>query len=171
MPTPGDPVRVVMTKWGGRPHWEYDATYLGADVHGEWLGVPRGTHYARPGMEFVATFASAVLVPAGGAAHVAGFNDEHAKAATYVDMTTPAQWEGATLHAVDLDLDVVRLQDGTVFLDDEDEFAEHQVSYGYPADVVAMTERSAADVLAAVQRGAAPYDGSHQVWLDRLLSR
>ena len=53
MPSPGDPVRVVMTKWGGRPHWEYDATYLGSDEHGDWLGCPVATHYSRPGMAFV----------------------------------------------------------------------------------------------------------------------
>ena len=63
------------------------------------------------------------------------------------------------LRAVDLDLDVIRLPDplppvesapwdvppagpGEVFVDDEDEFAEHQVLYGYPADVVAAAQAS-----------------------------
>jgi hypothetical protein len=160
-----------MSKWGGRPHWEYDATFLGADEHGQWLGCPTGTFYSRPGMEFVATFAGVVLVPAGGAAHLAAFNDEHAVAATYVDMTTPPVWEGSALHAVDLDLDVVKLQDGTIYLDDEDEFAEHRVTFGYPLDVVAMAERSAAEVLADVRAGAAPYDGTADRWLARLAHR
>ena len=61
-----------MTKWGDRPHWEYDAVFLGSDEHGDWLGCPRGTFYSRPGMEFVATFAGVVLVPAGGAAAPGG---------------------------------------------------------------------------------------------------
>lgn len=157
-----------MTKWGDRPHWEYDALYLGSDGHGEWVGCPVGTRYHRPGMDFLAEFAGVVLVPADGAAHLAAFNDERARAAVYVDMTTPARWHGSTLRSVDLDLDVVRLQDGTVYLDDEDEFAEHQVAFGYPADVVAMAEESAAQVLAAVQRGEAPYDGAAGPWLDAL---
>jgi len=160
-----------MTKWGDRPHWEYDATFLGADEHGEWLGCPTGTFYARPGMEFVATFAGVVLVPVGGAAHLAAFNDAHAGAATYVDMTTPPAWEGTVLHAVDLDLDVVKLHDGHVYLDDEDEFAEHQVSFGYPPGVVTMAERSAAEVLAAVRHGLAPYDGTADAWLAALTRR
>ena len=159
-----------MTKWGGRPHWEYDAVYLGSDQHGDWLGCPRGTHYRRPGLDFVAQFAGVMLVPAGGAAYLAAFNDEHAQAAVYVDMTTPPAWDGAVLRSVDLDLDVVRRQDGTVYLDDEDEFAEHQVAYGYPAEVVAMAEQSAASVLAAVQQGAAPYDGTADAWMDALLT-
>ncbi len=157
-----------MSKWGGRPHWEYDARYLGADQHGDWLGCPVGTFYRRPGLEFVAPFAGVVLVPAGGAAHLAAFNDEHANAWTYVDMTTPPVWDGTTLRAVDLDLDVVKRQDGTVFLDDEDEFLEHQTAFGYPPEVVAMAERSAAEVLAAVRAGAAPYDGTADAWLARL---
>lgn len=161
---PGDPVRVVMTKWGGRPHWEYDAVFLGADRHGEWLGCPTGTFYARPGMEFLSVFASAVLVPADGAAHLAAFNDEHAGAATYVDIATPPVWDGTVLRAVDLDLDVVKRHDGHVYLDDEDEFAEHQLTYGYPPEVVAMAERSAAAVLAAVRDSAAPYDGTADAW-------
>lgn len=158
-----------MTKWGERPHWEYDGVYLGSDDHGEWLGFPVGTHYRRPGMEFVATFAGVMVVPAGGAAHLAAFNDERAKAAVYVDMTTPAIWDGRVLRSVDLDLDVVKLQDGTVYLDDEDEFAEHQVSFGYPPEVVEMAERSAVEVLAAVRAGSPPYDGTAAGWLARLL--
>ena len=53
-------------------------------------------------------------------------------------------------------------------MDDEDEFAEHTVSLGYPDDVVAAARRSADAVLAAVRAGAAPYDGSHRAWLDRV---
>jgi hypothetical protein len=159
-----------MTKWGGRPHWEYDGVFLGTDQHGEWLGFPRGTYYARPGMEFVGEFTGVVLVPADSAAHLAAFNDDVAKARTYVDMTTPPEWDGSVLRAIDLDLDVIKLQDGTVFLDDEDEFADHQVRYGYPAEVVAMTERSAAAVLAAVRAGEPPYDGTADAW-SALLTR
>lgn len=35
---------------------------------------------------------------------------------------------------VDLDLDVVRRFDGSAEILDEDEFAEHQVRYGYPPE-------------------------------------
>ncbi|UMG93532.1 DUF402 domain-containing protein [Nocardioides sp. TF02-7] len=157
-----------MTKWGDRPHWAYDARYLGSDDHGDWVGCPAGTRYRRPGRDFVAGFAGVVLVPAGHAAHLAAFNDEHAEAAVYVDMTTPAAWDDGTLRSVDLDLDVVRLQDGTVYLDDEDEFAEHRVAFGYPPEVVAMAEESAAQVLAAVRAGRPPYDGTAGRWLDAL---
>ncbi|MDZ5621976.1 DUF402 domain-containing protein [Nocardioides sp. HM23] len=167
--TPDQPIRVVMSKWGDRPHWEYDARYLGVDEHGHWLGCPIGTFYYRPGMEFVSDFAGVVLVPVDGAAHLAAFNDEHAKAWIYVDMTTPPVWDGSVLRAVDLDLDVIKLRDGSVVLDDEDEFAEHRVSFGYPPEVVTMAQRSAAEVLAAVRQGVPPYDGTADRWLSSLV--
>jgi uncharacterized protein len=167
---PGDPIRVEMTKWGDRPHWAYAARYLGIDEHGEWLACPVGTHYARPGMAFDAAFASVVLVPAGGAAHLAAFNTLEAKVGSvYVDITTPPHWDGPTLRAVDLDLDVVRRHDGSVYLDDEDEFAEHPVAYGYPPEVVTLAKESAQAVLAAVRRQEAPYDAHTPLGWLRLL--
>ena len=62
-PQPGDAVRVVMTKWGDRPHWEYDAVLLGSDAHGDWVGVPAGTAMARPGATYVAPVDQVCLVP------------------------------------------------------------------------------------------------------------
>ena len=50
----------------------------------------------------------------------------------YVDITTPPVWDGTVLRAVDLDLDVVRGNTGRVWVDDEDEFADHRVRFGYP---------------------------------------
>lgn len=162
--SPGVAVHVEITKWGDRPHWTYDGVHLGEDEHGEWVGFPVGTHYRRPGMEFVADFAGVMLVPAG-RPWLAAFNDPPAKSATYVDIATPAAWDGATLRAVDLDLDVVVRRDGTTFLDDEDEFADHRVSLGYPPDIVALAESSAAAVLVAVRERRAPFDGTAARWL------
>ncbi len=157
-------MRMVTTKWGGAAHWEYDAVYLGADEHGDWIGAPIGTHYARPGAAFDASFDSVVCVPS--APFVAAFNTEQASAEIYVDMTTIPIWEGSVCTCVDLDLDVVVKRDerGT-FIDDEDEFAEHQVSYGYPDEIIAMTERSAASVLSDVLARTAPFDGTAAKWL------
>lgn len=168
----GAPIQVVMTKWGGRPHWEFQGVYLGADAFGDWLGFPTGTFYRRPGMEFRAGFDCVTLVPA--APHLATFYGSGSQlpvpnVAVYVDITTPAVWDGSTLRAVDLDLDVIRRQDGSVYVDDEDEFAEHQVAFGYPPDVVALAESSCREVRAAVEAREAPYDDlAPAVWVERL---
>ena len=105
-----------------------------------------------------------------------------------VDIATPGEWDGTVLRAVDLDLDVIRRSPtppvstrtaptnlpagpGEIFVDDEDEFAEHQVSFGYPPDVVAAARAGSDEVLAAVRAGLAPYDGTHRRWLAELTRR
>ena len=140
---PGTIVRCQMSKWGDRPHWGFDAIHLGSDEHGEWIGAPAGTHHTRPGHTFHSAADAVTLVPAGGW-YAATFYAPGTWCAVYIDITTPGEWDGTTLRFVDLDLDVVRLADplpdaarqrrvdtgrvaGEVFVDDEDEFAEHQV--------------------------------------------
>jgi uncharacterized protein len=90
----------------------------------------------------------------------------------YVDITTPCVWadDESTVTAVDLDLDVIKGPTGRVWVDAEDEFAEHQVTLDYPSDLVASAVRSCEHVLRAVTEGAAPFDGSARPWLDRLRS-
>ena len=54
-------------------------------------------------------------------------------------------------------------------MDDEDEFAEHRVRYGYPDHVVQLAARSCEQVLRAVESHAPPYDGRTAAhWLGRL---
>lgn len=161
---PGAAAHLRFTKWDGRAHWEFDGTVLGSDEHGTWIGFPRGTHQARPGFAFDTEVDSVSLV-APGARSAPTFHAPGIWCDVYVDMTSPVQWDGSTMRAVDLDLDVIRLADGEVRLDDEDEFAAHQVALGYPAEVVTATRRSAEEVLAAVRTAAAPYDGTHERWL------
>lgn len=183
---PGDPIRVEVTKWGERPHWRFEGVWLGSDEYGEWLGFPAGTHNSRPGFAFDSQVDSVTLVPREG--HwMATFHAPGIWCDLYVDMSTPARWDGNVLRAVDLDLDVIRMAPaspgdspfapqnqragwGEVFVDDEDEFLEHQEAFGYPAEVVSAARAAADEVLAAVRAGAAPYDKTaHLRWLEALL--
>ena len=181
---PGTPVRVEMSKWGDRPHWQVECVHLGSDEHGEWLGFPTGTHNHRPGFEFHSEVDSVTLVPRDGW-YAATFHAPGIWCELYVDIATPAVWDGVVVRAVDLDLDVIRLSSespasppvpdyvqkaglGEVFVDDEDEFAEHQVAYGYPAEVVRAAREAADRVLADARARRAPYDGSHRRWLGEL---
>ena len=105
-------------------------------------------------------------------AWLATFHGPGGVVATYVDMTTVPVWDGSVVRAVDLDLDVVELLDGEVIVDDEDEFAEHQVAFGYPPEIVALAEATRDAVLAAMRaRRSRPFDGSPPApWLDVLRS-
>ena len=163
----GDPVRLEMTKWGDRPHWAFAATYLGADEHGDWIGIRTGTPMHRPGAHFVTESDQVGLVPrsthGGGGAWLATFHAPGYVVVTYVDMTSVPWWDGATCRAVDLDLDVIRTTEGRVYVDDEDEFVEHQARFDYPADVVSLAEASCSWVLEAVSQEQAPFDGASSV--------
>ncbi|MFD8566781.1 DUF402 domain-containing protein [Streptomyces sp. NPDC059639] len=70
---------------------------------------------------------------------------------------------------VDLDLDVCRIrQDGSVFVDDEDEFANHQRQYGYPRDVITHAESTAEWLSAALRDGTEPFRSRYRTWLDQV---
>jgi protein associated with RNAse G/E len=84
----------------------------------------------------------------------------------YCDITTPVRWPSRTeVTMIDLDLDVCRTRRGTVELLDEDEFACHQVRYGYPADVIAQAERSAAWLRAALAQDREPFASVYHSYL------
>lgn len=159
-----------MTKWGDRPHWEFDGVYLGSDVHGDWLGFAAGCRMARPDLEVVPDNDQVALVPAAGRdqtrSWLATFHGPGGIVQTYVDMTSPPYWDRHVVRAIDLDLDVIKTLEGDVIVDDQDEFDLHRVLHDYPDDVVelALTTRDA--VLAAVGDERPPFDGTYRRWLD-----
>lgn len=172
-------VRVVFSKWGDRPHWEYDGRLLGEDEHGRWVGAPAGTRVSRPGAGYDAPTDFVSLLAPGGA-FVASFYREHPGARgfpaveLYVDITTVPAWDvdpdgSGTVRMVDLDLDVVRGHTGRVWVDDEDEFADHRTRFGYPAEIVHLATTTCERVHADVSAGRGPF--AREVgrrWLSRL---
>ena len=160
---PGDPVRVQFRTWDGGLHWGSEVVWLGEDEHGWWTGWPQGTHWSRPGAEFMSWGAQVGLFPRdrGFAAtfyeQVPGSGYEFR---LYVDVATPPVLEAGELTSVDLDLDVIERFDGAVFVDDEDEFADNQTAYGYPAELVAHAEAECDRVLHELRSGAAHFGES-----------
>jgi protein associated with RNAse G/E len=64
---------------------------------------------------------------------------------------------------------VVRGWTGRVWVDDEDEFADHRVRYAYPPDLVRLAVTSCDEVRAAVDAGRPPYDGeAPRRWFETL---
>lgn len=169
---------MVFSKWRGRPHWEYDARVLGDDEHGTWVGAPAGTRVARPGAAFDSPSHFVSLVPPD-RGFVATFYGEHPlppgdpHVELYVDITTVPTWETArgrtTVLMVDLDLDVLRGRSGRVWVDDEDEFADHRVRYDYPAELVRLAASSCDRVREDVLAGRGPFASDvGRRWLSRL---
>jgi protein associated with RNAse G/E len=167
----GRDVRVVYTKYDGSLHWHHPMRYLGADGHGTWLGAPARTPIQRGNEPPIVLEQPWVQLIPDGQWWTAAFNGEPAATEIYCDIGTPPRWlNPGEVTMADLDLDVLRMRaDGRVVLVDEDEFAEHQVRYGYPAEVIRQAEQAAAWLLAAIQARAEPFDTGYQAWLDMVI--
>lgn len=171
------PVHFLFEKWPNTPHWEYDGYQLGHDAHGTWFGISQGTQMSRPGMTTFAAADHVMLAPYDDWWFAAFYGpDPQRPFDIYVDITTPSYWANeldqslrlATMTAVDLDLDVIRGLTGRVWIDDEDEFAVHRRTLGYPQDVVENALEACNNVLAEVTARTAPFDDETALgWLAR----
>lgn len=163
-------VRVVYTKYDGSLHWHQTMRYLGEDEHGVWLGAPGGSFTQRGAEPRVYLKQHMVRLMPRGQWWTAVFDAEPEATEIYCDISTPPTWPHEDeVTMVDLDLDVMRLRaDGKVLLVDEDEFAEHQVRYGYPAEVISQAQQAADWLLATIRDGAEPFAGSYRGWLDQM---
>ncbi|WGW13859.1 DUF402 domain-containing protein [Saxibacter everestensis] len=180
-PDQGNAVRIVFTKWDESLHWHFEGTVLGEDEYGVWIGMPAGT-LARRGIRRTLPFRRAVLFLAPRDKWwTATFNldlgasgslDDAVIWELYCDIGTVPQWRagpgGDEVTMVDLDLDIIARSDGKLFIDDEDEFIDHQELYGYPDDVIAAARTSADDLLSAVSKNAEPFRSHYVRWAKRL---
>lgn len=161
---------MVYRKYDGSLHWHQVMRYLGEDEHGVWLGAPAGCTAQRgsePPIVLEQPFVE--LIPAD-QWWTATFNGEPARTEIYCDIGTPPRWpDPAEVTMVDLDLDVLRLRaDQRVVIDDEDEFAEHQIRYAYPPQVIAEAQRATAWLVEAVTARAEPFGSVYPGWLARV---
>ena len=162
-------VLVSVRKYDQSLHWQHVMVWLGVDEYGVWLGAPIGTVYRR-GLEgpVYATQESRVMLFPHDAWWTALFLAAPARLDVYCDVATPSRWlHPGEVTMVDLDLDVCRTREGGVVLvDDEDEFAEHQVRYGYPPEVVAHATASADWLAASLSSGLEPFNSRYRRWFD-----
>jgi uncharacterized protein len=162
---PSEMVRVVYTKYDGSAHRDYPARRLSEDDLGNWVGVNRGTASVYHGRPSVEQIPFVLLIPHS-AWWTAMFNPPPRTSEVYCDITTPARWEGDTVHIVDLDLDVVRRREsGLVELRDEDEFEEHRRMFGYPPYVVEEAQAAARKLLVELGDGTEPFAMHYRKWL------
>ncbi|WP_049567876.1 DUF402 domain-containing protein [Nonomuraea sp. SBT364] len=162
-----DDVRIVFRKYGGALHWNHAAKVLGEDEYGIWVTVPEGT-VARKGEGSPVVWENhcLMLFPRD-EWWAATFHSPPHKTEVYVDVTTVPEWRDGEVTMIDLDLDVIRMRDGRLILDDEDEFAEHQVVLQYPSDVIQRAEETARWLLDEVGRRRGVFGGAHMRWLSK----
>jgi protein associated with RNAse G/E len=163
-------VEVLYSKWDGRPHRHTIERLLGTDEHGIWLGSPTGriVHYIGAGARVASKAPSVRLIPAGAWWSAIFFGGDR-EPAVYCDVATIAEWPSpAQVTMIDLDLDVELWRDGELKLLDEDEFAEHQLAFGYPAEVITEAAKAASFLVTAISAGQEPFATVWQKWLKQV---
>lgn len=156
----GSEISVNYRKYDGSLHWYTLLNHLGEDEYGVWLGSPPGGRWRRAIGPWVPVDTDRLLVVPHDRWWTARFsNNPDYHTSIYADVTMVPQWVTPTEVAiVDLDLDVVRATaTGEISLLDEDEFAEHQLRYGYPDDVIEAARASAKWLIAAMTAGDEPF--------------
>ena len=140
---------------------------LGEDEHGVWLWAPRGTMLTRgdePARRAETSFVK-LIRPDGWWSAVW---NERSRYEVYVDIATPATWEGDRVAMIDLDLDVVRMaDDGSVVVLDEDEFVAHAAAMDYPPRLIDAARTAAAAVHLALEAATEPFGEAGRSWLRR----
>jgi protein associated with RNAse G/E len=155
-------------KYNGREHWLHRTEHLGTDEHGEWFVQRQGEVSSRPGMSYTTETTLVILLPPSGTWVARIFpsgRDDHMK--LYIDLAHEVIYhrEEAKVTAVDMDLDVIQMDDGYLYLEDEDEFREHAVAMHYPQALVAQTKHEASKLLTAVAEETEPFGSVAEYWL------
>ncbi len=159
-------VAVIYRKYDGSLHWHLEARWLGEDEHGIWVGTSRPTAMRKGDGPLVELDHASVMLFPRDAWWTGAFNAEPARTEIYCDITSPPRWPSTgEVTMVDLDLDVLRMRDGQVVLDDADEFAEHQRLYSYPAHVIDEAERAASWLTEALSDGREPFAAVYRTYL------
>ncbi len=170
LPRPGDLVVARNRKYDGTSHWVVPGHYLGADEFGHWIF--QGTHefISRPGAALYTESDAVLLIPFTGD-WVATFYDEAhpGKVELYIDLAIELQWrrirpDVVEFHMIDMDLDVVRTATRGLYVDDEDEFAQHRIDLAYPDELCTRMESACAVLVEDVAGANAPFDGRDAAW-------
>ena len=165
-----DPVIIQYFKHPDQLHWRHETVRLGEDEHGTWMGARRGATLQRGHEpEMGAPWAFVQLITPGQWWTLIA--NEPSRIRFYVDIVTPPVWQTDGLVTMtDLDLDVVQQTDGSIYIDDEDEFADHRIRFEYPDEWVIRATSTAAEIEERLRRGEEPFLSVADQWLDQVRS-
>lgn len=169
-PRSGDLVVARNRKYDGGAHWVVPGRYLGADEHGHWVFQRANEFISRPEAAFYTESDAILLIPHTGDWVATFYDDAHpAGVELYIDLAIDLAWHRIRpsvieFHMIDMDLDVIRSKSRGLFVDDEDEFAEHSVKFSYPEELRARMLAACQDLTEAVAAGHAPFDGREAAW-------
>lgn len=150
-------------------HWGFSVRYLGEDGYGSWMAAPAGTPRWKGDRQMRPTGEDAVFcAPHDGWWHL-HYTGETTDLSHFVDIVTQPLWVSEDRYEmIDLDLDVVLRHDGTIEIEDEDEFEVHQVRYGYSDEMISRAVEETARIVEALDRREEPFFETAARWLARL---
>jgi hypothetical protein len=147
----------VLTKLK-RPHgtqaWEYVAS--DTDGFGQWLYLPRGAAWTAPHDRGVLPFDVLALV-APTRPWVAWWCDDGADRRIEIDVCLPPVEVDAGWSFVDLELDVMLHADGSLVVEDEDEFADARLAGHIDPATAALAEAACTDAVALLGSRGEPF--------------
>ena len=163
------PVTVQFLKNPDLTHWGFEAMWLGEDEWGDWIAVPRGSRRWKGAKERPPTpFPAVFCAPRGEWWHLHYNGPDVHTYSHFVDIVTPPVWVSDNRYEmIDLDLDVALHNDGTVEVQDEDEFEIHQVRYRYTDEMISRAKDETRRIVEMFERGGEPLFDVAAGWLAR----
>ncbi len=159
-----DTVHIDFRKWDGRRHWQFAMRRLGEDEHGLWLWSPPGSDMQRGHEPMRKSEAVNLKLIPDSKWWTAIWTWQH-EIGLYIDIITPPTWNGSTVTMVDIDLDVMRREDGRVEIADEDEFEQHQIDMDYPPRLIDTARATAARLALAAEARHEPFGVVGDAWM------
>lgn len=164
------PVTVQFLKNPDIIHWGFETTYLGEDEFGHWMAVPQGTVRWKGERSVDPTRRNAVFcAPRDQWWHLHYEGSRSHNYAAFIDIATPARWISENRYEmIDLDLDVGLSIDGSVVVEDEDEFEIHQLKYEYTDAMIQRAMAETSKIVKALEDRAEPFFDVADSWLSQL---
>jgi uncharacterized protein len=165
-----EPVVVQYYKNPDVLHWGFVGYLVGEDQYGRWVGLPRGSERWKGETPQPPTGDDAVLCFPYEGWWTLHYNGPARPVTHFVDITTQPVMADGRMEMIDLDLDLLVMDGGSVLVEDEDEFELHQVVLRYSPEMIqraiAETKRIEADLL----DGEEPFFGVAARWLQVVAS-
>lgn len=156
----GRPIRILSTKYDGSRHYDYRGRLVDEAPGVVRVVIEAGTPFVsyRAEGEIQAPMTQLFFTDL-------WFNVFHnhrpmgrQQMLSYANVGTPVRLEGDTLHWIDLDLDVIQTVERGLYVDDEDEFAEHQRRMAYPEEIIRRAVEAKDALLHLAHGGGFPFD-------------
>lgn len=148
-------------------HWGFEVQYLGEDQWGHWAYAPAGTkrwkgeERVRPSQQ-----PAVFCAPRDGWWHLHYGGSSADTYSLFVDIATPPHWvSDQRYEMIDLDLDVAMRHDGSVVIEDEDEFEAHQVKYQYTAEMIERAVEETHRIDQSLKERQEPFFEVAEAWL------